>query len=294
MTSGRGHKYIFIICDVDTDFIYAVPIKSRKPSEFVRAFREGYNVLVRCGFEPQLKRLDHETSVDLINEIEAKGLNYELVPPGNHQQNPAERAIQTFKGHFISIINGIDSRFPDDAWDYLIPQTNMTLNLLQKCGVNTAHSAYSYIHGPFGFDAHSLAPLGCRSLVHERTSGKGGKRGAWGNRGRIGYYIGPAMKSYRTWCFYMPDTRATTKTDSAEFYPSIPLPQPRWTPLQRHLATPARHTRMSQTAVNMGALTSSFNAHVTCTRYQCHQLCPPLSHLQGCRPHQPNVPDNQG
>ena len=224
ITSGRGHKYIFILCDVDTNFIYGVPITSRKSSELVRAFREAYGVLVRCGFEPVLQRLDHETSVDLIHEIEAKGLDYELAPPGNHRQNPAERAIQSYKSHLISIINGADERYPDDAWDYLIPQTNITLNLLRECSINPAHSAYSYIYGPYDFNAHPLAPLGCRAIVHERASGKGGKRGSWGNRGKIGYYVGPAMKSYRTWCFYVPDTKATIETDTAQFYPKIALP----------------------------------------------------------------------
>jgi hypothetical protein len=210
--------------DADTAFIYGVPITSRNRSELIRGFREAYAVLTACGFEPVLQRTDHETSLELIQAIEDKGLEYEIVPPGNHRRNPAERAIQTYKSHFISILNGVDRDFPEDAWDYLIPQTNMTLNMLRTCAVNPVHSAYSYIHGPFDFNAHPLAPLGCRAIVHDKATGRGGKRGTWGNRGRIGYYIGPAMKSYRTWCFYMPDTRATMESDTAQFFPKHPLP----------------------------------------------------------------------
>ena len=224
VTSQRGHKYIFILADTDCDFIHGVPITSRKTSELVRAFEEAYTVLTTCGFEPVLNRTDNETSGILTDAIVSQGLQYELVPPGNHRNNPAERGIQTFKSHFISILNGVDPNYPADAWDHLIPQTNMTLNMLRKCGVNQNHSAYSYIHGPFNFDAHPLAPLGCRAIVHQRATGRGGKRGGWDNRGKIGYYVGPEMKSYRVWKFYMPGTNSIQRTDTAQFFPQIEMP----------------------------------------------------------------------
>ena len=222
--SDRGHKYIFMMCDVDTDLIYAVPIKSRKTGELIRAFKEAYETLVSCGFEPILHRTDHETSTDLIAAIKAKGLDYELMPPSNHRSNPAERAIQTFKSHFISTLNGLDRDYPASAWDLLLPQVNMTLNMLRTCGVNPAHSAYSYIHGAYDFSAHPLAPLGCRAVVHERSIANGGKRGSWGNRGKVGYYIGPAMNSYRVWRFYIPETKGIVESCTASFFPQIPMP----------------------------------------------------------------------
>ena len=224
VTSDRGHKYVFILFDVDVNFIYGVPIKSRKTGELIRAFKLAYDELVKCGFKPVLHRLDNETSVDLFAAIREKELTYETVPPGNHRRNPAERAIQTFKSHFISILNGVDPDFPEGAWDYLVPQANMTLNMLRPCTVNEAHSAYSYIYGPYDFNAHPLAPLGCRAVVHQRASGRGGKRGAWENRGKHGYYIGPVMDSYRVWSFYMPETKGIQDTDTAEFFPQSPLP----------------------------------------------------------------------
>ena len=92
--------------------------------------------------------------------------------------------------HFISIINCLDKDFPEGGWDLLIPQVNMTLNMLRPCaGVNEAHWAYSYIYGAFDFNAHPLAPLGCRAFVHKRSIKNGGRCGGWGNKGKIGYYI---------------------------------------------------------------------------------------------------------
>ena len=223
-TSTRKHKYVFILYDTDTEYIYGVPIKSRKATELVRAYQEAYDVLKDCGFEPVLHRIDHETSKELMRAIKERNLKYEVAPPANHRVNQAERAIQTFKSHFISIINGLDHRFPQGAWDLLLDQVNITLNLLRPCRVNPKHSAQAYIHGAYNFDAHPLAPLGCRAVVHERSIKNGGTRGSWGNRGKIGYYIGPALDSYRTWRFYMPDTKRVHESDTAEFFPNIPMP----------------------------------------------------------------------
>ena len=142
--------------DINTEYIQAIPIKSRKTNELIRAFEQGYKQLSECGLTPVLHRIDHETSRDLITAIKDKNMQYEVVPPCNHRRNPAERAIQTFKSHFISILNGVDKDFPEGAWDHLIPQTNMTLNIMRPCRVNEAHSAYSYVHGPFDFGSHPL------------------------------------------------------------------------------------------------------------------------------------------
>ena len=224
ITSARGHKYVFLLCDVDTGHIQAIPIRSRKKGELTRAFKEAYEELVACGFEPVLHRIDHETSDELLKAIKEKGLTYEIMPPKNHRRNPAERAIQTFKGHFISVLNGLDRDFPKEQWDLIMPQVNMTLNMLRECDINPAHSAYSYVNGAFDFSAHPLVPLGCRTVVHERSIANGGCRTTYGNRGKIGYYVGPAMNSYRVWRFYIPETNGVQETDTATFFPAVPLP----------------------------------------------------------------------
>ena len=78
-----------------------------------------------------MHKLDNETSKDLIESIEEKGLEYQLAPPHDHRQNPAERAIRTFKNHFIAALYGADDDFPIDQWDRLIEQAVMTLNMLR-------------------------------------------------------------------------------------------------------------------------------------------------------------------
>ena len=155
-----------------------------------------HDVLKQQGFELVSHRTDHKTLKDLISAIKKRGLRCEIMPPCNHRQNPAKQAIQVFKAHFISALNGVNGNFPPEAWDLLTPQTNMTMNVLRECDIDEAHLSHSCIHGAFDFKSHPLAPLGCKAAVHQRSTANGGARGSWENRGKLGCCIGPAMNSH--------------------------------------------------------------------------------------------------
>jgi hypothetical protein len=92
----------------------------------------------------------------------------QIVPPENHRQNLAERAIQTFKYHFKAIIAEIDDNFPMNLCDRLLPQTVLTLNLLQQSNIAPTVSAYQYIHGAFNYKKMPLAPMGCVVQIHKK------------------------------------------------------------------------------------------------------------------------------
>jgi hypothetical protein len=47
---------------------------------------------------------------------------FQLVPPDMHRRNRAERAIRTFKAHFLLILAGVDQTFPPYLWDLLLPR----------------------------------------------------------------------------------------------------------------------------------------------------------------------------
>ena len=66
VTLKRGHKYIFIMYNYNGNYTFAVPVKSRKTSEYLRAFQECYDELKHHGFTAHLLRLDNEVSKDLI------------------------------------------------------------------------------------------------------------------------------------------------------------------------------------------------------------------------------------
>jgi len=64
--------------------------------------------------------LDNKASGAFKKEIR-KNCKIQLVPPDNHRQKLAERAIQTFKNHFKAIIAGVDNSFPMRLRDKLLP-----------------------------------------------------------------------------------------------------------------------------------------------------------------------------
>ena len=70
------------------------------------------------------------------------GAKYQLVPPNVNRQNIAERAIRTFKAHFLVILAGLDPDFPKFMWDNLLVQTELTINLLIQATLNPRMSAW--------------------------------------------------------------------------------------------------------------------------------------------------------
>jgi hypothetical protein len=214
-TSGQGNAYVLVMYDFDSNSINAVGIKNRKKESLIKGYNEMYEDLRKAGINPVLHRLDNETSHDLIAEIGRKKLDYQIASPGDHRLNHAERAIQTFKNHFIAILFGTDSNFPAKQWDRLIKQAVMTLNMCRASRINPKLSAYQQVWGNFDFNKTPLAPPGCKVVVHERPM----ERGAWACHGVVGYYIGPAMKHYRNYNSYIPETHGIRTTNTIEFFP---------------------------------------------------------------------------
>ena len=58
-----------------------------------------------------------------------------------HCWNEAEIMIQTFKAQFLSILAGVSSTYPNFLWYKLLPQTELTLNLLRQSNIAPAISA---------------------------------------------------------------------------------------------------------------------------------------------------------
>jgi hypothetical protein len=99
--------------------------------------------LKKAGIEPKMHMVDNQCGPLLKQAIESKGMDFQIVPPGNHRSNTAERAIRTIKDHLISVLCGTDDNFPAKLWDKLMPQVELTINLLRQSRINPKHSAYS-------------------------------------------------------------------------------------------------------------------------------------------------------
>jgi hypothetical protein len=59
----------------------------------------------RQGLIPKHQILDNQASAEYKAAIEASSMTYELIPPEEHRRNMAEKAIQTFKDHFVSLVS---------------------------------------------------------------------------------------------------------------------------------------------------------------------------------------------
>lgn len=102
-----------------------------------------------------------------------------------HRRNIAERVIQTRKDHFISVLAGVDAKFPLHKWDRLLPQATLTLILLRQPNVSPHVSAYAHHHGQFDYNRMSIAPMGCTVQIHEKPK----QRKTFGEHAADGWYI---------------------------------------------------------------------------------------------------------
>jgi hypothetical protein len=110
--------------------------------------------LANCGHNVGLQILDNEVSAEFKATIVDKWkVPYQLIPLHVHHCNAAKQAIQTFKAHFLVIIAGLPPAFPRYLWDLLLPQTELTLNLLCQSSITPSMSAWEHFNGPFNYNA---------------------------------------------------------------------------------------------------------------------------------------------
>ena len=160
-------------------------------------------------FTPKIHWLDNETVQGIQEYDKQNDINFQLTPPHVHRCNASERAIRTWKDHFLSGISSVHSQFPMYLWDRLIPQANITLNLLRKSRIHPTLSAYEELEGKFNYNKTPLFPPGCKVLVHEKPV----TRHTWGLRSIIGWYIGPSLNYYRCVKVYLPESISEIITD---------------------------------------------------------------------------------
>ena len=212
--SQSGNKYIMVMVDIDSSGILVEPIKNRKDAELTRAYETLLQRLKRAGIEPKKHVLDNEISSAMKDLIKIKyKMDYELVPPGCHHRNAAEVAIRNFKAHFLSILAGVADDFPLHLWDRLLPQAEITINLLRQSNTTPTISAYAHLNGPFDCNKMPLAPMGCNVQVHEKSDAQG----TWAFHSVDGWYISTSPEHYRThWC-HIKATNSERFSDTVEF-----------------------------------------------------------------------------
>ncbi|KAL7475055.1 hypothetical protein ACHAW6_000989, partial [Cyclotella cf. meneghiniana] len=212
--SSRGNKYIMVAVEMDGNCIDAEPLCTRETKSLVDAYEAIYSRWKATGvISPNWHMLDNEAPKDLKEAITANNCKVELTPPDQHRRNAAARAIQTFKGHLISVLAGISDDFPIHQWDELLPQTILTLNLLRQSNVAPNISAYAYHHGSFDYNRMPLAPMGCAVQFHIKPA----RRKTCGEHASDGWYLRTSPEHYRCHVVFVKATKSKCITDTVFF-----------------------------------------------------------------------------
>jgi hypothetical protein len=156
--------------EIDSNAILVEPLKCHKDAELILSYNALLLWLRQAGIVPQKHIMDNEISNTMKNHIcdECK-LTLELVSPGCHRHNAAEVAICNFKSHFFIVLAGVANNFPPSLWDRLLPQTEITLNLLRQFNALPNILAYAHLSGPFDYNKMPLAPMGCEVQIHKKA-----------------------------------------------------------------------------------------------------------------------------
>jgi hypothetical protein len=214
--SSAGNKYMLVVYCYDSNAILVEPMRTRTSASIVAAYTVAHTRLCKAGFRPQFQRLDNECSEEFKTLLRNEGIDFQLVPPGCHRRNAAERAIQTFKDHLIAGLCSVDKGFPMHLWDKLLVQSEITLNLLRGSRTQPHLSAYAALNGLFDFNRTPIAPPGIRVLAHEKTA----DRTSYSPSALDGWYVGPARDSYRCYDIWIWETRTTRICDTVSWFPT--------------------------------------------------------------------------
>jgi virulence-associated protein VapD len=181
--SSKGNSYVMVCYIYDCNYIKVVTMKSRSASEWVQAYNSIHQELTVKGFKPKLQTLDNEASTALKNFFTANDIAYQLVPPNCHQRNAAERAIRASKEHFVAGFSSVDPSFPMHLWDRLLPQAEITLNLLRTSRLHPQLLVAAHYHGLVDYNKTAFAPPGCKIIAYEKP----GKWRTWAPHRHHGY-----------------------------------------------------------------------------------------------------------
>ena len=142
----------------DLNAILVQPMKNKSTTEIIVKFTILHDRLCNTGIKPLYQKIDNEAPAAFKKCTQNTDIYYHLVSPHIHIRNPTERAIRTFKNHFIVGHSSTDPDFPMQAWYRLISQAKMTLTMLRPFRLNLKNSAYAQLHGDVNYNKTPLTP----------------------------------------------------------------------------------------------------------------------------------------
>jgi hypothetical protein len=176
-----------------TNAILALPISGFSNKIIFAAYRQQYEMLESKGQVIRLNVMDNQASQTIKKFLTKNQCKLLLVEPHNHCVNAAERAIQTFKDHFVSVLATTDSNFPLQLWDRLAPQAKNTLNMLCLSCINPNMLVYEAVHCPYDWNQFPLMPPGCKAVIYKSPEACT----LWGSWGTNAWYVGSSLDHYQ-------------------------------------------------------------------------------------------------
>ena len=119
--SRSDNQYIMIAYHCDSNIILALAFKTQANKHRLVAYNIIMQQLKNKGMLVDLQLLDNEASKAYKQTITSDwNIKLQLVPPHIYRRNTAERAIQTFKAHFLFILAGVAHDFPKQLFELII------------------------------------------------------------------------------------------------------------------------------------------------------------------------------
>ena len=115
--SARGNQYIFVYYYYNSNAILVEALPNRTSGDLTKSWTTCFTKLQYHGYASHLHILENECSENMKKAFCKNNVDFQLVPPHVHRRNAAERAIQTFKSHFLAGLSTLPSDFPMKEWD---------------------------------------------------------------------------------------------------------------------------------------------------------------------------------
>jgi hypothetical protein len=108
----------------------------------------------------------------------------------------------------------VNPTFPLYLLDRLLPQAEITLNILRTSRLHPQLSAAAHFHGLVDYNKTAFATPGCKIIAHEKP----GKRCTWAPHGQHRYSLGPAMHHYPCQNVYISAKASERIVGTLEFF----------------------------------------------------------------------------
>ena len=110
-----------ILHEIDGNSTWIEPMKNNTEGDMILDRIRTLGRMKEQGILPTHQVLDNKISAVYRLEIKQTIMTYQIVPPDYHRRNLAEKAVQTWKEHFIAVMSGKAAAFPAHLWCQATP-----------------------------------------------------------------------------------------------------------------------------------------------------------------------------